>query len=434
MELLQTLAVDLIRSDDLRPALRRTLADLQRRPRPARRRAARDGARPGAATSASATDRAPRACSSRRSPRQTRRSCVTLRGEDGVPHAADQRQRHHLRAPRRRHRAPRELDRETLARAGVVLRHPRPRARARAPGARGRAAAGAQGDRPPAHARCCSRSRTTCARRSPPSPPRPRRCARTCRSTSARRCSAASSTRPAASCAWSTTCSTSRASRPACCIRGAPLMPVDELLYAAVDDAAAALDGQFVDVDGAAELPPVNVDETMIRQVLVNLLENASRADPDDALGLYASNDGATLRITVVDHGPGRARGRAAAHLRALLPPAPGARPRAPAPASDSPSAAASWRRTAATSTSSRRPAAARRSSSSCRRRREAALDPGRRRRADRAAGAARRARGAGLRRHGRAHGRGRARAHHERRLRSRAARPRPARHRAAST
>jgi two-component system sensor histidine kinase KdpD len=83
------------------------------------------------------------------------------------------------------------------------------------------------------------------------------------------------------------------------------LMPVDELLYAAVDDAAAALDGHVVDIDGAAELPPVNVDETMIRQVLVNLLENASRADPEDALGLYASSDGATLRIAVVDHGHG---------------------------------------------------------------------------------------------------------------------------------
>lgn len=83
------------------------------------------------------------------------------------------------------------------------------------------------------------------------------------------------------------------------------LMPVDELLYAAVDDAAAALEGQFVDVDGAAELPPVNVDETMIRQVLVNLLENASRADPDDTIGLYASNSGRMLRISVVDHGPG---------------------------------------------------------------------------------------------------------------------------------
>jgi two-component system sensor histidine kinase KdpD len=83
------------------------------------------------------------------------------------------------------------------------------------------------------------------------------------------------------------------------------LMPVDELLYAAVDDAAAALNGHVVDIDGAAELPPVSVDETMIRQVLVNLLENASRADPDDALGLYASSDGSTLRIAVVDHGHG---------------------------------------------------------------------------------------------------------------------------------
>jgi two-component system sensor histidine kinase KdpD len=83
------------------------------------------------------------------------------------------------------------------------------------------------------------------------------------------------------------------------------LMPVDELLYAAVDDAATALEGHVVDIDGAAELPPVSVDETMIRQVLVNLLENASRAGPDDALGLYASSDGTTLRIAVVDHGHG---------------------------------------------------------------------------------------------------------------------------------
>ncbi len=82
-------------------------------------------------------------------------------------------------------------------------------------------------------------------------------------------------------------------------------MPVEELLYAAVDDAAAALAGQVVDVDGAAEVPPISVDETMMRQVLVNLLENASRLDPDDALGLYASSDGATVRISVVDHGPG---------------------------------------------------------------------------------------------------------------------------------
>jgi two-component system, OmpR family, sensor histidine kinase KdpD len=83
------------------------------------------------------------------------------------------------------------------------------------------------------------------------------------------------------------------------------LMPVDELLYAAVDDAAAALEGRYVDIDVVADLPPVNVNETMIRQVLVNLLENASRADPDDAIGLYATRTETALRISVVDHGPG---------------------------------------------------------------------------------------------------------------------------------
>ena len=175
-------------------------------------------------------------------------------------------------------------------------------------------------------------------------------------------------------------------------------------------------------------LPPVSVDETMIRQVLVNLLENASRADPDDALGLYASSDGETLRISVVDHGHGRAGSRAAAHLRALLPAAPGPRPRRrhrPRPR-DQPRLRRGPRR--AHHASSRRPAAAPRSPSSSRRGHEAPLHPGRRRRADRAAGAARRTRGAGLRRHGGAERRGRARAHHERRVRPRPARPRAAR------
>ena len=177
------------------------------------------------------------------------------------------------------------------------------------------------------------------------------------------------------------------------------LMPVDELLYAAVDDAAAALDGQFVDVDGAAELPPVNVDETMIRQVLVNLLENASRADPDDAIGLYASNSGNDPAHLRRRSRPGRARGRAAAHLRALLPPAQEPRPpRGHRPrAGHQPRLRRGPRRQAARRADA--PAAARRSSSSCRSRHEAAADPARRRRAGRAARAARRARGPGLRR-----------------------------------
>ena len=83
------------------------------------------------------------------------------------------------------------------------------------------------------------------------------------------------------------------------------VMPVEQLLSAAVEDAAATLESRYVDIDSASGLPPVNVDQTMIRQVIVNLLENANRADPDDVIGLYASTKGKVLRISVVDHGHG---------------------------------------------------------------------------------------------------------------------------------
>jgi two-component system, OmpR family, sensor histidine kinase KdpD len=51
-------------------------------------------------------------------------------------------------------------------------------------------------------------------------------------------------------------------------------------------------------------LPPVAVDEAMIRRALVNLLENAARHDPGP-LALRAAQVGDFLEISVVDHGPG---------------------------------------------------------------------------------------------------------------------------------
>jgi two-component system, OmpR family, sensor histidine kinase KdpD len=81
-------------------------------------------------------------------------------------------------------------------------------------------------------------------------------------------------------------------------------VPVDELCRAAIDDARLALGDHEVELDIEPHLPPVEVDETMLRQVLVNLLENAAIHDPGP-IRLRAVRAGRRLELRVVDHGPG---------------------------------------------------------------------------------------------------------------------------------
>jgi two-component system sensor histidine kinase KdpD len=81
-------------------------------------------------------------------------------------------------------------------------------------------------------------------------------------------------------------------------------VPVEELCRAAVDDARLALGEHVVEIDVEPYLPPVEVDETMLRQVLVNLLENAAAHDPGP-LRLRALRAGRRLELRVIDHGPG---------------------------------------------------------------------------------------------------------------------------------
>jgi two-component system sensor histidine kinase KdpD len=81
-------------------------------------------------------------------------------------------------------------------------------------------------------------------------------------------------------------------------------VPVDELCRAAVDDAGPSLGSRLVAIHVEPRLTPVDVDETMIRQALVNLLENAARHDPGP-LEVRAARAGCFLEIQVVDHGPG---------------------------------------------------------------------------------------------------------------------------------
>jgi two-component system sensor histidine kinase KdpD len=81
-------------------------------------------------------------------------------------------------------------------------------------------------------------------------------------------------------------------------------VPVEELCRGALGDARLMLGGHVVELELEPSLPPVEVDETMLRQVLVNVLENAAAYDPGP-LRLRAERVGARLELRVIDHGPG---------------------------------------------------------------------------------------------------------------------------------
>ena len=81
-------------------------------------------------------------------------------------------------------------------------------------------------------------------------------------------------------------------------------MPVDELCRAALSVARAVIGARPVELTIASRLSPVEVDEMMLRQVLVNLLENATLHDPGTIV-LHARQLREGLELRVVDHGPG---------------------------------------------------------------------------------------------------------------------------------
>jgi two-component system, OmpR family, sensor histidine kinase KdpD len=79
-------------------------------------------------------------------------------------------------------------------------------------------------------------------------------------------------------------------------------VPLDDLVDDAVD---AAGTGGSVELALPDHLVVLDADETLLRQVLVNLLENAARYAPDSAVRIAAHQDERAVEIRVVDHGPG---------------------------------------------------------------------------------------------------------------------------------
>jgi two-component system sensor histidine kinase KdpD len=85
------------------------------------------------------------------------------------------------------------------------------------------------------------------------------------------------------------------------------LIPVDELVQAAVRRATPALGERTVTVDVPESLPPLEVDPVFADQVLANLLENIARHTPADAQAriVGSTSNSGNVRLSVEDGGPG---------------------------------------------------------------------------------------------------------------------------------
>ncbi len=82
-------------------------------------------------------------------------------------------------------------------------------------------------------------------------------------------------------------------------------LPVDDLVAEAVDAVRFALAGRDLHVDVPEDVPPVAGDETMLRQVLVNLLENAAAHAPSGRIEVRAASGDGAIELVVADHGDG---------------------------------------------------------------------------------------------------------------------------------
>jgi two-component system, OmpR family, sensor histidine kinase KdpD len=82
--------------------------------------------------------------------------------------------------------------------------------------------------------------------------------------------------------------------------------PIVGVIGAALDRLDEHLRGRKVDVHVSPDLPPVPIDGLLIEQVLINLLENATKYTPSGTpIDISATADGGKLVVEIADRGPG---------------------------------------------------------------------------------------------------------------------------------
>jgi two-component system sensor histidine kinase KdpD len=84
------------------------------------------------------------------------------------------------------------------------------------------------------------------------------------------------------------------------------LQPIEEVVGSALNRVEDRLEGREVLTDLPDDLPLVPLDSVLIEQVLINLLENATKyTAPGVAIDISASATASAIEIIVADHGPG---------------------------------------------------------------------------------------------------------------------------------
>jgi len=84
------------------------------------------------------------------------------------------------------------------------------------------------------------------------------------------------------------------------------LQPIEEVVGSALNRMEDRLVGREVSTDIPVDLPLVPLDSVLIEQVLINLLENATKYTPAGAaIAISAVAGAGVVEITVADHGPG---------------------------------------------------------------------------------------------------------------------------------